>query len=353
MISSANFAPLRENFPAKAQSSQRKSEEKVKKAILKTVYNLGAFAPFHRLTRGKILILMYHRFSREANKYKISSWEFAAHLEYLSKHNQVLSLGETINRLKTGETLPPNAAVITIDDGYADAFEIAFPLLKKFDFPATVYAVTDFLDGKCWLWTDFTRWILQNTKSENLRIEFADGEKIEADLKIEIDRLEIAAQINSKLKRLPDDEKDLKIKEIAKDLNVKIPDLPIDDFAPVTWEQAREMDANKMAIESHTVTHPILTNINQERLDFELQTSKKRLENNLQKEIKHFCYPNGTLNAAVRKSVENAGYESAVTTAYGFNEKQTNQFALNRIDAAAAIENFAQSVSGFEALRQK
>jgi peptidoglycan/xylan/chitin deacetylase (PgdA/CDA1 family) len=152
---------------------------------------------------------------------------------------------------------------------------------------------------------------------------------------------------------MSNEEKDARINEIAAGLGVRIPALPTDEFAPINWEQAREMDASGLSIESHTVTHPILTNISQTELDYELQTSKKRLETALGREVENFCYPNGSFDAQVRRSVENAGYKCAVTTNYGFNEKQTNQFALNRIDALAAIENFAQSVSGFEAMKQR
>jgi peptidoglycan/xylan/chitin deacetylase (PgdA/CDA1 family) len=329
----------------------------VKKTLLKIIYNFGGFAPFHWTNRGKILILMYHRFSRESNPYKISAREFTAHLEYLSKRSRVLPLSEIIDCLKNETPLPPNAAVITIDDGYADVYDVAFPLLKKFEMPATLFAVTDFIDGKCWLWTDLMRYVLLDTKAESLNIEFADGEKIEAKLTgengKEKDRLEIAGRVNSKLKRLPDEEKEAKIKEISAYLNVKIPVLPTPEYAPISWEQAREMDAGNLKIESHTVTHPILTNINQARLDYELQTSKSRLESVLGRKVEHFCYPNGNLNSDVRKSVEKAGYESAVTTDYGFNGKQTNQFALNRIDAPSPIEKFAQSASGFESFTRK
>ncbi len=325
----------------------------MKKALLKTFYNFGGFAPFHLLTRGKFLILTYHRFSRENDPLKISSEEFAAHLAYLKKYNRVLPLTKIIDALETGKTLPTNAAAITIDDGYADAFDIAFPLLKKFDLPATLFVVTDWIDEKCWLWTDLMRYILAETELTNLKIEFKDGEIFETVLSDKQQRLTTASRVNARLKKLPDEAKDAKIKEIAENLNVKIPALPTVDFAPVNWEQAREMDANNLSVESHTVTHPILTNIDQARLDFELQTSKKRLELILGRRIEHFCYPNGSLDARVRKSVENAGYKSAVTTAYGFNRKDANRFLLNRIDASSAIENFAQSACGFEAMRQR
>ena len=324
----------------------------MKKTILKTLYDFGAFKPFHRINRDDVLILMYHRFSREKDFYKISADEFSAHLDYLSKHNRVLSLPETINYLQNGKSLPPNTTVITIDDGYADAYEIAFPILKKFNFLATVYAVTDFLDGKCWLWTDLMRFVLLQTKSDAVNVEF-ENDKINCALTDEKQRLETASRINSRLKKMPDEEKEAKIKEIAEFLKVEIPEKPTSEFAPMNWKQAREMDAENVSIESHTVSHPILTNISPGSLDFELQNSKKRLEEVLNRKIENFCYPNGSLDKNVQTAVENAGYKCAVTTNYGFNKKSENLFLLNRIDAQADIADFAQSVSGFELIKQK
>jgi peptidoglycan/xylan/chitin deacetylase (PgdA/CDA1 family) len=316
------------------------------------MYNFGAFAPFHRANRDKILILTYHRFSREKSQFNVSAVEFTAHLEYLSKYGWVLSLAETIDCLQNGKPLPPNVVVITIDDGYSDAFEIAFPILKKFEIPATIYAVTDFLDAKCWLWTDLMRFVLLETEANSIKIEFENQDYVEAILDDETKRIETASRINSRLKKLSNERKESKIKEIAADLKVSIPELPTKDFAPMSWEQARELDAQNVKIESHTVTHPILTNIGQSQLDFELQNSKKRLENVLDREIEHFCYPNGSLNETVWNAVKNSGYKCAVTTEYGFNEKAENPFLLKRIGAQSVIENFAQSTSGFEAFRK-
>ncbi len=316
------------------------------------MYRLGAFAPFQWAMRDKVLILMYHRFSREAHSHKISGEEFAAHLEYLGKHNRILPLSEVVEYLQNGKTLPLNTTVITIDDGYADAYEIAFPLLKKNQTPATVYAVTDFLDGKCWLWTDLMRYVFAHTEKENIAIGF-ENDKIESVLRNDLQRLEIAGALNSRLKKMPDDLKDKKIAEIAASLSVEIPEKPVSDYAPISWEQAREMDAENVRLESHTVSHPILTNITANNLDFELKNSKKRLEEFLERNVEHFCYPNGSLNKNVQNAVKNAGYKSATTTNYGFNAGQTNSFLLNRIDAPTAIANFAQSVSGFELFRQR
>ena len=295
---------------------------------------------------------MYHRFSAEENPHKTSAAQFGAHLEYLKKYHRVLSLADVAEHLQTGKSLPSNTVIITIDDGYADTYETAFPILKKFGFPATLFVVTDFLDGKCWLWTDFMRYVLTRTEQDFCSIEFENNDKIETAPAGKLQRLETAGRLNARLKLLPNEQKETKIKQIAAALKVEIPTLPSAEFAPVNWEQAQEMDANNLKIESHTVTHPILTNISQTQLDFELQTSKKRLETLLNRSVEHFCYPNGTLNKAVWESVKNNSYKCAVTTDYGFNGKDQNPFLLSRISAQNEIVDFAQSVSGFEAVKE-
>ena len=175
----------------------------------------------------------------------------------------------------------------------------------------------------------------------------------ESDLTNETNRFELAGRINSRLKKMPDAEKKAKIDQIAASLNVEIPAAPVREFAPMSWAQAREMDHENVRIESHTKTHPILTNVSAADLEFELKTSKKRLEEVLERRVEHFCYPNGSFDEKVERAVENAGYKSAVTTDYGFNQNLSNRFALRRINAQSGIASFAQSASGFEALRQK
>ncbi len=325
----------------------------MKQQLLKTIYNFGGFVPFHNLNQRKVLILMYHRFSEDSHSLKISKNEFEEHLIYLAKHNSVLSLDEVVEASLAGKDLPPNPTVITIDDGYFDAYDIAFPLLKKYKMPATLYVITGFLDGKIWLWTDLMRYLMLKSEAVFFSYEHPNGELVEAELKNDLQKLEVAGRVNAILKKLSDKEKDFRIEEIAENLEVEIPKKPTADYAPITWKQAREMDKSWIDIESHTVTHPILSNLDSENLEFELRQAKERLEKILERKVEHFCYPNGSLNETVEKATEKAGYKSAVTTEYGFNNGRSNMFLLKRIDANPSIANFAQSVSGFEHLRQR
>ena len=69
-----------------------------------------------------------------------------------------------------------------------------------------------------------------------------------------------------------------------------------------------------VSLQSHTVTHPILTNCSKETLDWELVKSKKYLEENTGKEVFAFSYPNGDVGEREIKAVENTGYKIAFTT---------------------------------------
>lgn len=326
---------------------------KMKQQLLQTIYNFGGFSPFHNLNSRKVLIFTYHRFSKDTHPHKISEIEFESHLTYLAKHNNILSLKEVVEAKRNNLELPANSTVITIDDGYSDAYDIAFPLLKKYKMPATLYAITDFIDGKIWLWTDLMRYLLLASEAGFFSYEHPNGELVESELEDDFQKLEIAGRVNSILKKLSDKEKDFRIKEIAESLEVEIPEQPTSEFAPITWKQAREMDKSYINIESHTITHPILPNVSAKRLEYELTQSKERLEEILERKVEHFCYPNGSLNEDVEKATIKAGYKSATTTEYGFNNGRTNLFLLKRIDASPNIANFAQSVSGFEQMRQR
>lgn len=324
----------------------------MKKAFLNLLFRTGSFAPFHAFNENKVLILTYHRFSETETPFTVSSSQLTAHLTYLTKHRKILSLTEISKRLRAGDEIPKNTAVITIDDGYRDAYEIAFPIFKKFAVPATLFVVTDFLDGKIWVWTDKMRFIASQMKTEKAAIEIAK-QPVELENGTPAKIFQSGSKANSILKKLPNAEKDRLIEQIAEDLKVKLPDLPPAINSPILWEQAREMDAGSISIESHTVTHPILPNVSDTQLNFELQKSKKRLEEKLQKEIRSFCYPAGATNEKVWRAVKQNDYECAVTNRYGFNVKTANRFLLNRIDAQPEAAYFAQSTSGFEGFRRK
>lgn len=99
----------------------------------------------------KIPILMYHHVAdREIHDpYYVSPGVFARQMEWLKENNyHVISYDEFFQALTNSTTLPANPAVITFDDGDEDQYTNAFPVLKKFNFPAMFYIITARVDKK-------------------------------------------------------------------------------------------------------------------------------------------------------------------------------------------------------------
>lgn len=322
----------------------------IKAAVSDLLVRSNAFALFRYLNRSKMPILMYHRFSEKEEIGKTSLAALCSHLAYLTKHYKVLSLTEAVSFIANERTLPERAAVITIDDGYADCFNIALPVFKKYGVAATLYVVTDFVDGRLWIWTDKARYLLKHTALE--RINFMIGDK-EFDIELKgIESRHIAAgKLNSELKKLSDEEKDAVLSELADHVSVEMPELPPQEFSAISWQQAHELETSGVEIGSHTVTHPILTNIGDENLRQELHGSRAVIQEKLQKENVHFCYPNGNVSRRERDVAERSGYASAVTTEIRLCEKDSDKFLLPRIDAEPQLSRFIKATSGFDAYR--
>src|SRR5262249_46830130 len=107
-----------------------------------TVLNLlritGAFAPFRWAHRRHALIITYHRFRGRGGGARIRARVFAEQVKYRAAHSPLPPLSRWGDCWRKRE-LPPRLAAITIDEGYRDAYEIAFPFLRKHCAPATVF----------------------------------------------------------------------------------------------------------------------------------------------------------------------------------------------------------------------
>lgn len=321
-----------------------------KAAVGNLLVRANAFAPFRLLNRGKLPVLMYHRFSEGEEIGKTSRGTFERHLRYLTRHYSVISLSEAVSRLRDGRVLPERSAVITVDDGYSDFFEIAFPVLEKFQVPAVIYLVSGFTSAECWIWTDKARYILLATPLD--RLEFRIGERsFSSELGDSASRLRLAGSLNSELKKLADTEKNVYLEDLANGMKVDLPRTPPGQYSALTWDQARELASGGIEIGSHTHTHPILTNVDAERLQDEIERSRTTIQNELQRELVHFCYPNGNVARRERDAAEAAGYASAVTTEIRLCENGEDRFLIPRIDAEPELHRFVQSTSGFDAFK--
>lgn len=94
-------------------------------------------------------VLAYHRFTKDrSNKMSVAQEDFEAQMMYLKENGyHVVSLDQLLDFIDYKASLPKKSVVITFDDAWRSIYDIAFPILKKFDFPATFFIYTDFIGG--------------------------------------------------------------------------------------------------------------------------------------------------------------------------------------------------------------
>ena len=111
---------------------------------------IGVFANGYQT----VPILCYHRFGTKTSKLNVTPAAFEQQMDWLARNGYtVITLARLARFLEGKEALPAKSVVITIDDGYRSSYEIAWPILKKFGFPATIFLYTDFVgasDAMTW-----------------------------------------------------------------------------------------------------------------------------------------------------------------------------------------------------------
>ncbi|MBO0724752.1 MAG: polysaccharide deacetylase family protein, partial [Blastocatellia bacterium] len=206
--------------------------------------------------------------------------------------------------------------------------------------------VTEFVDGAAWLWTDKPRYLTARAAPQALEIGI--GERaLRLELSGGASRAVAAGLINAALKPLLEEDRNAEIERLAFDLKVKLPERPPSAYSAINWGQAREMSDAGVEIGSHTLTHPILPRLGDERLREEVVYSRDRIQTALGRKVETFCYPNGNHDLRTRREVALAGYELAVTTDFGLNNELDDPLALRRIHGEHDLARFVKNTSGF------
>lgn len=118
----------------------------------------------------------------------------------------------------------------------------------------------------------------------------------------------------------------------------------------LTREEMKELLEAGWEIESHTMTHPELSKLDQAKLKWELQKSKEVLESDLGQEVKFLAYPYGKFNEAVIKAAQEAGYIMAFTTRAGWAAREMNPLRVSRVYLYAnmGLKEFARRIENPE-----
>lgn len=303
-------------------------------------------------TRHTPKFFMFHRFTnvRRDSGSAMSAESFEKQLQVLKNGPwKVVALRDYLQIHREKQKMPPYLVVLTIDDGYLDFYDVAYPLLLKYNLPATFFVTTKFVEGKFWLWHDRIHYILENTMEKEFSFVLGEQER-SFSLVTNSDRSDIWKVFSDYCIQVRNEDKWETLSRLEKTLKVTLPESPSNKYSAVSWQQLQEMAENNIEIGSHTIHHPILSKIDSAQLEIEIALSKKIITEKLNIPVQSFCYPNGQKNDIddrVVNCVERAEYFGAVQ---GCNLDFSKSFRLPRMGIGNDLLDFQWKLSGLELL---
>lgn len=275
----------------------------------------------------KYHILAYHRVNDQQDLFFAGTpvKVFRRQMALLAEHFHVYPLQELVCRAAAGD-VPPRAVAITFDDGYKDNYEVAYPILKEFNLPATIFLTTGVIGTGAALWHDKVFEAFRRTTVSSFESAGVSGS-----LKTIQDKQQSLNRFLRALRALSPNERDCQVEGLLKALNV---DLSGELGAlMLTWEEVCLMAKAGIEFGAHTVTHPILSRMEPDDARREIQQSRRTIEEMLQVPIRLFAYPNGSrldYNDVTKEILRQENFLCAVTTIVGLNHADSDHFELRR-----------------------
>ena len=301
------------------------------------------------MKKGKVTILCYHRIldDKQIKDYyrpavAVSVSTFKKQMYLLQKKYNVISLDDAVNLLQKRKPLESNYIVVTFDDGYADNYENAFPVLKEYNLPAAVFLTTDYIDSSRLLWSDTVGMLLEKKWDVFLQTELFQAVKNVVNFD---DKVTMIDEIISTLKTMDEDTRNAIIACLKKDIgcSVKLNALML------TWKQIKEMMSKGISFGAHTQSHRFLTSLMLAEKEAEIKESKDIIEQNLNEQVLYLAYPDGRFDEECKDIAQKSGFQGACSTIIGDNAPGCDLFTLKRRDIRedACMNPFGKSSNLF------
>lgn len=289
----------------------------------------------------KLRILCYHRvcdvdenFMLDEGVVSASPTEFERQMKFVSKYFNVITF-RALEEYRDNGKFPENSLIITFDDGYKDNYTNAYPILKKYGLPATIFLTTGYIGTNRLFWWDKVAYIIKKTEEEELEISL-NRDIYRFDLSSLDLKREAIPKVIKLLKGLRNDTREVAFQEMGKKLKVTI-DSSMAESVLLTWEEVKEMSHNGIEFGAHTVNHPIFSWILHSEMEKEVISSKKDIEMNISLPSVAFVYPDIYYDELSKEAVKKAGFQFACTLKQGINEDYNDPYELKRITISPTI----------------
>lgn len=335
---------------------------KLKFIILFLAKYSGFFWISKNITSNGLRIICYHGFSKNDEHL------FRPHLfmtkslfrKRLSKIYEmgfsVISLDKAVNMMRSGIDCN-NSLVLTIDDGWQGVDEIAWPLLKEYDFDWTLYLTTYYSKKQIQVMNIAIQYLLWKTPKNHIDLsDFVEIFNDITDKHGDLDLDELAFRLNKFGESLPTSEERQKfLGKIASCLDVCQHDIEKKHlFYLLEMGTIKRMHELGVDIQLHTHRHS-LGGADKNKLQLEIADNRKYIGEVCSHNPVHFCYPSGLYQKEHLEWLSENGVVSATTCKPGLNYSTTPLLELRRfLDGENISEiEFEAELSGFLELCRK
>ena len=310
--------------------------------------------------RRTVIILTYHRVIEKWDRtldysqpgMVVTASTFDRHVAFLKEHFAIVTLDALLGDGYTaGQTTRPQC-IVTFDDGWRDNYDLAFPILRRHDIPATIYLATDFIGTNrvsiqtelLYLLTNANLAALSDVRAPRVypgpvhrqlkRLARLGGAVSAQDLDPLIEAMQVAYGDPVLLREF--------VHSLASAARLPTPLAPSRPFF-LDWDQVRTMAAAGIEIGSHTCSHRMMTRLPEDRARDELIRSKTEIERRIGRRVNHFAFPHEAANGPLVLAAAGAGYRTACVGGDLAGQEPSAIRCLRRLGMSEAVSGDGRS----------
>jgi peptidoglycan/xylan/chitin deacetylase (PgdA/CDA1 family) len=318
-----------------------KSKRWLKKALLGS----PVLPVMSRLFPSSAAILAYHSVAEDPQKTDhilgISRGlaDFERHMKTIAQKFHPVTVEEIAQFAQGGRKLPAKAVAVTFDDGFADNYEVALPVLSKYGIPASFYIMVESVEQGTLPWYCRLRYAFNVAKVPTWT-DPGSGRVFRLDV---LEQRKAAQSLSWDTgARLTGAVQQEYVGRCERDLEVEPAKAPHGFM--MTWDQVRGLRKAGHTIGGHTLWHPNVAQVTPAEARTEIVECKRRLEEKMGEPVEHFSYPHPALSphwsSQTLALTKEAGFKSAALTTYGSVRAGDDAHALKRLNTPADIDQF-------------
>ena len=307
---------------------------------------LGFVWMLERLPRRPcLLIFNYHRVADgrddpyDPGLIEATPDQFDEQMRILKKHYALTELAEAQELVDHPERLRHSRVLVTLDDGYRDNHDIAFPILRSHGIKAAFFLATGFVGTNRVPWWDQLAYLVRRTEKQILRIGYPSDRIFALD---DSSRLSVIDALLSLYKSEETRDAERFLAGVEEACGVARP-REASDRLFMSWEEAGALVKGGMSIGSHTHDHELLAKLSPEQQLRQCQLSRETIAQELGLTVDAMAYPvgsRGSFSEVTRRCLLETGYRTAFSYYGGVNtcSEAISNFDVNRVPVAGPAD---------------